>query len=114
MAQGIEDLVNTLKNILRVCSGVLEALQNVFPRAYGTFTLTATPTFVISTTQIKAGAVVILTPTNASAATLMSGSKSLYVDTAVTVAGASFTVKTADATNATAGATFNYIIVNPV
>jgi hypothetical protein len=57
-----------------------------------------------------ATSVITLMPTNAAAATLMSGAKSLYVSTRT--AATSFVVSTADGNAAAGTETFEYIIHN--
>jgi hypothetical protein len=79
----------------------------------GAFTLGAVASQVVPAPAVVAGSRVWLSPTNAAAAALMGSSKSLYHDAAVNVAGGSFTIKTADATNAAGGEQFAYIIINP-
>ncbi len=79
----------------------------------GAFTMSAAATLVVLAPAVVAGSRVWLSPTNAAAATLMGGSKSLYHDPTANVAGAGFTVKTADATAAAGGEQFAYIIINP-
>lgn len=76
----------------------------------GTFTMGAAASLAISNTNARASMRVMLYPTNAAAAALQNGAKSLYFDGTVS-AGVSFTVKTAD-TNAAAGTeTFAYELV---
>lgn len=65
---------------------------------------TVTNKFVTATSQIR------LEPTNAAAATLMGGAKSLYVS--AKTSGTSFVVSTANAINATGTETFNYEIMD--
>lgn len=101
----------------QVLSGILLALQTIaaaFPRITGTFTLAAAATKTVAEPRITANSVVSVFPINAAAATLMSGAKSLYWDPAANVAGASFTVKTADGTNAAGTEQFSYVVINPV
>jgi len=74
----------------------------------GSFTLGAAATKVVSDANVGAASTVYLTPTNAAAATLMSGAKALYHS--ANSGGASFTVATADGTNAVGTETFNYLL----
>lgn len=74
----------------------------------GTFTLAAAATTAVPDTAVTANSKVFLTPTNAGAASLMAGSKSLYHS--ANAAGVSFTVATADATAAAGTETFQYLL----
>jgi hypothetical protein len=78
----------------------------------GTFTCTNAATTTVSdqAAAVLATSVITLMPTNAAAATLMSGAKSLYVSTRT--AATSFVVSTADASAAAGTETFEYIIHN--
>lgn len=76
----------------------------------GTFTLSAAATTVVSDTTTTAGSTLSITPTNAAAATLMQGTKSLYLS--ARSANTSFTVATADATAAAGTETFQYTLTN--
>jgi hypothetical protein len=79
----------------------------------GTFTMDAAATKVITNDNIRTGNVItqiLLVPTNAAAATLMGGVKSLYVS--ARTAATNFTVATADANNAAGTETFYYEILN--
>lgn len=75
----------------------------------GSFTMAAAATKVVSDVNIKAASLIMLFPSNAAAATLMSSAKSLYVS--ARVVGTSFTVATADATAAAGTETFDYRII---
>lgn len=85
-------------------------MGNRFSPPGGSFTMAAANLKAVPETRVVAGTTVRLIPTNAAAATLMGSAKSLYVDKAVTVAGTSFTVKTADGNNAAGTETFDYTI----
>lgn len=63
---------------------------------------------VVSDTEVHANSHIDFTPTNAAAATLMAGAKSIYVS--ARNAGTSFTVTTADGTNAAGTENFTYRI----
>jgi hypothetical protein len=78
----------------------------------GTFTCTNAATTTVSdqAAAVLATSVITLMPTNAAAATLMSGAKSLYVSTRT--AATSFVVSTADGNAAAGTETFEYIIHN--
>lgn len=76
----------------------------------GTFTADNAATTVVSNTSITANSIILIFPTNATAATLQSGASSLYVS--AKSAGTSFTVATADSGDAAGTETFNYLILN--
>jgi hypothetical protein len=104
-------LITIAQNIVTAINGLTSAVMNVWPRITGTFTLTATATFTVTQPGIKATSVVMLSPTNAAAGTLMGSAKSLYVS--ALAPGASFTVATASGAAATGTETFNYAVFNP-
>lgn len=116
-SSGLGDIVTQLKGIISQLStsnsnmlALIATLSAVFPRITGTFTLATSATTVVTQPAIQANSVVQLTPTNAAAATLMAGAKSLYIS--ALTPGASFTVATADGTNAAGTETFSYSIFN--
>ena len=74
----------------------------------GAFTLAGAASTVINNTAVGATSKIYVMPSNAAAATLMSGSKSLYHS--ANNGGVSFTVTTADGTNAAGTETFNYLL----
>lgn len=74
----------------------------------GSFTFTNTNTTVVNNICVTGNSKIVLFPTNASAATMVSGAKSPYIS-AKTV-GVSFTVATANGQAAAGTETFNYII----
>lgn len=74
----------------------------------GSFTLGAAASLVINNPAVNSGSIILLTPTNASAATLQAGTSGLYV----TATNGSFTVSTADAGSAAGTETFNYMVIN--
>lgn len=91
---------------------IANILRTLLPRMSGSFTLAAAATTVVPQTGIASTSVIALTPTNAAAAALMAGAKSLYVS--AKTQGASFTVATADASAAAGTETFNYLAITPV
>lgn len=93
---------------------LIKALTSIFPRVAGTFTLSAAATTTVAQPAITANSFVFPFPINASAATLMAGAKSLYQDRAANVAGASFSMKTADASAAAGTEQFAYFVLNLV
>jgi hypothetical protein len=78
----------------------------------GTFTCANAATTTVSdqAAAVLTTSVITLMPTNAAAANLMNGAKSLYVS--ARTAATSFVVSTADASNAAGTETFEYIIHN--
>lgn len=74
-----------------------------------TFQLAAAASTVVPDTQVQASSHIVLTPTNAAAAVVMAGAKSLYVS--ARNAGASFTVTTADATSTAGTENFTYRVL---
>jgi hypothetical protein len=88
-----------------------QAVQIIWEQSTATraFQLAVAATTVVSDTEVHANSHILMTPTNAAAATLMSGSKSLYVS--ARDAGTSFTVATADGTNAVGTENFSYRVL---
>src|SRR5690242_8565036 len=93
----------------------LGTLAAAFPRvsavAFGTFTLGAAASTVVSQTTTQANSVILMTPTNAAAGTLQGSAKSLYVS--ARTANTSFTVATASGAAAAGTETFMYVILTP-
>lgn len=117
-SSGGTDFVTALQGIIKQLSSansnmltLIAAIQATFPRITGAFTLAAAATTTVTQTKIAANSLVLLTPTNASAGTLMGSAKALYIS--ALSAGASFTVATASGGNAAGTETFNYTVVNP-
>lgn len=115
---GGTDIVTALQGIIRqIANGnanlltLIAAIEAVFPRITGSFTLAAAATTTVTQPAITASSKVLLEPTNAAAATLMGSVKSLYVS--ALTAGTGFTVATASGGNAAGTETFNYIVSNP-
>ncbi len=109
----IDDLVTGQRLVLQALYSIQQAILSTFPRITGSFTLAAASSTTVADKSISASSIVLPFPKNAAAATLMSGAKSLYHDVSANVAGASFTVKTADGSAAAATEQFSYIVVNP-
>ena len=76
----------------------------------GTFTMTAATTKTVADTTVTASSTILLMPTNATAATLVSGANSPYIS--ARTPGASFTVATAGGGSAAGTETFQYIAVS--
>lgn len=105
---GATEVVQQLQGIVKQLTALVSAINS---RAlYGTFTMPAAATLTIAQTTIKSNSVIVLTPTNSSAATLQGSSKSLYYTIS---AGTSFTVHTADSSSAAGTETFSYTILTP-
>lgn len=119
---GGTDTITALQGIIRqitagnaanitAIQAITAALLAIFPRVTGSFTLSAAATTVVTQTGITATSIILLVPTNASAATLMGSAKSLYIS--ARAVGASFTVATASAGAAAGTETLSYVCVNP-
>lgn len=76
----------------------------------GNFTLAANSSTTVSNDQVTSNTHVVLTPTNAAAALLQSGTKHLYLSGRNN--GTSFTLTTQDGTAAAGTETFDYIMVS--
>lgn len=112
MDSGADDIGRSLDAIARNGAQLIGALRNMRATATGTITLTAAASVTVNDTAVTGSSVILWMPTNASAASLLSGSKNLYLS--ARSAGTSFTLSTADATNASGGETFNYLIFAPI
>lgn len=110
-AASLTDVVTQLQGVVRQISSLITTVTAIFPRITGSFTLAAAATTTVVQTGIKANSTVLLTPTNAAAATLMGSAKALYIS--ALAAGASFTVATANTVAAAGTETFSYVVVNP-
>lgn len=110
MAPGTDTSADLNRN--KQIAAIANALLNNFPRVFGTFKLAAAAATTVAQPEVKSNSFVAFVPTNAAAATLMSGSKSLYLS--ALTAGASFAVATADGTNPAGTETFSYWLINPV
>jgi hypothetical protein len=104
-------MMETVKNIVLAINNLATAVQNAWPRITGTFTLAAAATTTVTQPGVRATSVIVLTPTNAAAATLQGSAKALYVS--AIVPGASFTVATANAVAAAGTETYSYSVFNP-
>lgn len=106
---GGTDIVTQLQGIVRQLGSWIQAFNG--RQTFGSFTLTAASTTVVQNTAVQSTSQISWTPTNAAAATLMSGSKSLY--RSAVSGGTSFTLATADGTAAVGTETFSYMITTP-
>lgn len=102
-------LVSTLKGIVTNLSNLNTTLLTVIPRITGSFTLSAATTTIVTQASIAANSIVMLTPTNATAA-LIVRTNGLFHST--NTPGASFTLST-QVNSAVAGGTFEYTVTNP-
>ena len=106
---GVTDAVTQLQGIVRQLSNWVTAFTG--RTVYGTFTLAAAATTVVTEPATKSNSFIQLTPTNAAAGTLTGSAKALYVS--VKTAGASFTVATASGGSAAGTETFSYSLSTP-
>lgn len=96
--QQLGQLISTLSTLLP------------FSGAFGTFTCSAAATTTVTNASVAANSVILITPTNAAAATLMSGATALYLS--ARTAGTSFAFTTANAAAAAGTETFQFLIAN--
>jgi hypothetical protein len=108
---GSTDVVTALNGLNRLMSALIQVLQGSF--VVGTFTMAAAATTTVTNSGVKSGATIVLTPTNASAGTLVGSAKSPYVPTSGIVDSTSFTVYTASGGNAAGTETFSFYAKNP-
>lgn len=106
---GVTDVVTQLQGIISQLRALTNAISGRV--VFGTFAMTATAALTITQPGVQSLSNITLVPTNASAATLQGSAKYLYVS--AKVPGASFTVSTANATNAVGTETFQYVINTP-
>lgn len=108
----ISDLVTQFKLANQNMSQLIQTIGNLFPRTFGTFTLSASASTTISNTSVVANSIPVWIPTNAAAGTLEGSSKKLYLS--ARSAGTSFTVTTASGVAAAGTEQFAYFLMNPV
>lgn len=106
---GGTDVVTQLQGIVRQLAAWVKAFSG--RQTFGSFTLAAAASTTVSQPAVQANSAISITPTNASAATLVSGAHSPYI--ASISPGASFTVSTADGGNAAGTETYSYLITTP-
>lgn len=106
----IDQTADKLRN--QILSQIVTALQAIFPRVAGTFTLAAAATTTVPQAATLSTSNIALTPLNAAAATLMGSNKSLYIS--ARTAGTSFTVATASGAAAAGTEQMGYTLVNLV
>lgn len=119
----VGEMVIKLQGIITKLTSVIDAintsgsnlnttLQSLFPQIFGTFTLAAAASTVVTQTAIRANSIPIWIPTNTAAGTLEGSAKKLYLS--ALTAGASFTVATASGGAAGGTETFSYAVFNPL
>ena len=108
---GLSQLATNSANLNKQIGSLITAIQAIFPRVSGTFTLPVAATLVVPQTNVTASSIIVWTPTNASAGTLQGSAKCLYLS--ARTAGASFTVATASGGNAAGTEQFSYFLWNP-
>lgn len=104
------DIASALQAGNKALGALIGVVNGLFPRAFGSFALTAASTKVVTDANVTSASVIMLMPTNASAGTLMGSAKSLYV----TPASGSFTVTTASGVAAAGGEAFSYVAFTPI
>lgn len=108
----IDDVVSNLQNGVNNLGQLIKVIQQVFPRAIGTFTLTAnSATTTVSQVSMVANGFPIWVPTNGTAALLEGSAKKLYL--ASVTAGTGFTLVTANGGTAAGTETFSYVAILP-
>lgn len=108
---GTGNINTTLQDGNRLFASLLDLLQNLFPRTFGTFTMPAASSYVVTDSTVGTGTYILPPiPVNASAATLMSSAQSLYV----VPANGQFTVFTASGVAAAGTEQFKYVGFTPV
>lgn len=106
---GGTDVVTQLQGIVRQLAAWVKAFTG--RQTFGSFTFAAAASTTVAQSAVQANSSIVLSPTNASAATLVSGTHSPYVS--AISPGVSFTVSTADAGSAAGTETFAYLITTP-
>jgi hypothetical protein len=108
---GLDDIATNGTLLNQSVGRLIKAIEAIFPRINGSFTLAAAATTTVTQPAVTATSKIFLVPTNASAGTLQAGLTHLYVSARTT--GASFAVTTANAGAAAGTETFDYFIINP-
>jgi hypothetical protein len=107
-SMGVSDVVIQLQGIVSQLTALVKSFKG--RPTYGSFTLAAAASTVITQPAVQSNSEISLSATNASAATLQGSAKHLYY---TIVAGTSFTVFTASGANAAGTETFAYVINTP-
>jgi len=103
-------ILSKVDGINKNLAALVKATANAFVgnAAQGQVTLSAAATTTVTNSVSQVGSFIILTPLNASAATLQGGATALYV----VPANGSFKLKTANGSNAAGTEIIGFIIVN--
>lgn len=111
--QGGALFLTVFQNMVTAINNLSQTFSNVWPRVTGSFTMPggSVTSFAVAQPAIKATSVVMLSPANASAGTLMGGTTSLFVSSITP--GTGFTVATAAGNAGTGGQTFSYAVFSP-
>lgn len=104
---GVTDVVTQLQGIVRQLTAINQTLKGRF--TIGTFKMAAAASTTVAEPAVQSNSTISITPTNASAATLMHAN-GWYIS--AIVAGASFTV-TLGTGSAAGTETFSYILNTP-
>lgn len=107
----VSDLVTQFKLSNQNMSQLITTISNLFPRSFGTFTLSAAASTTVPDTAVASNSIPVWIPTNAAAGTLEGSAKKLYY---TLTSGASFTVHTASGAAAAGTETFSYFLMTPV
>lgn len=109
---GLTDLNSTLQGSVQNLGKLIQVIQQVFPRAIGTFTLTAnSATTIVSQPAMVTNGFAGWWPTNAAAGTLEGSAKKLYLASVTAASG--FTLVTANGGTAAGTETFVYVAILP-
>ena len=104
----LTDIATKLQISNQIAAQMLTLFTSLFPRSFGTFTMAAASSKVVTDANVTTASFISLMPTNAAAGTLMGSNESLYV----TTASGSFTVTTAAGTAASGTENFSYVVTN--
>ena len=106
----LSDISNMLQASNQLMAKLVGIISNLFPRSFGTFTLSAAASTVVTDANATTSSIITPIAINASAGTLMGSAKSLYF----TRAAGSFTVTTASGVAAAGTEQFAYSLQNPI
>lgn len=113
MAATLSDIITQMASAVRSLAQISTTFQTAFPKVttltIGSFTCAAAASTTVSNPLVAANSLIVLMPTNAAAATLMGGTKALYIS--ARTANTSFVVTTASGLAAAGTETFTYQIL---